>query len=234
MRLNFFYQTSHFYYSKNCRRLSYFFILSLLGGSAYSQTDFSVIPSMNDYSNKENAIQVPYATKNSALENSAREISEQKFPDEVKDQTMISKKINKELFPASDQEVKSFLEKKNYLKENKKETSLWQGATLVVAFLSFLGSLAYILTRLTKRRIFKNSKVEQAMNIISTLTISPKREIMLIQIRDKEIVLSNTESGIQYLSEISNTIEEKEIIREKKSFPIANLIKKLPQTKNRK
>ncbi len=138
------------------------------------------------------------------------------------DSTVESKNISADNL---DSESKAFLEKKDFLKDNKrKETSLWQSASLVVAFISMLGALAFIMQKINKKSFFKKQKIENVMNIISTISISPKRQIMLLQIRDKEIVISNTESGINFISDIQNRALQKESIEEKRPLKLSNFM----------
>jgi hypothetical protein len=43
------------------------------------------------------------------------------------------------------------------------------------------------------------------MEVVSTLSISPKRQVIILRIRDQEIAVSNTENGITFLTEIGSS-----------------------------
>jgi flagellar biogenesis protein FliO len=137
----------------------------------------------------------------------------------------ISETKTKQKIEADNDSIKAFQEKKNYLQENKSTPSLWQGASLVFAFISLIGIISYFITRFHKNGVFNKNKQTAIMNILSTLSISPKRQIMLLQVRDKEIVICNTESGIHFISDLGSQTLIKESVIEKKPFQIANYIK---------
>lgn len=94
------------------------------------------------------------------------------------------------------------------LKENEqpsRQSELWKVFLISSFFVCILGFLGFILTKFKKKGfIFSNNKNEKMMDIISTLPISPKRQVMILKIRDQEIVVSNTEAGIQFLTEINS------------------------------
>lgn len=82
------------------------------------------------------------------------------------------------------------------------EPNLWQGALFVVAGIAGIGALGLLLVRLKKRGGLSFSKSEKDMTILSTMPLSPKRQIILIKIRDQELALASTEHGITVLTEV--------------------------------
>ena len=162
---------------------------------------------------------------NPSIENNRNNISpstiilNNKLIDNLKPKSNLNNDIN---IKNAEQENKFFLDKKNFLKDFKNEPSLWQGASIVVAFISVIGILALFLRRIGKKGLFKKSKTENCMQIISSLSISPKRQIMLVQIKDMEFAISNTESGISFLSEINSSHQQREIHTEKKPYQISS------------
>ncbi|MGY3803403.1 flagellar biosynthetic protein FliO [Pigmentibacter ruber] len=105
---------------------------------------------------------------------------------------------------------KNEVSKKNMnvaLKESEQPTrqsELWKVFLISTIFIAILAILGYLLTKIRKKGfLFSNNKNEKVMDIVSTLSISPKRQVMILKIRDQEIVVSNTEAGIQFLTDIS-------------------------------
>ena len=205
-----------------------FLIFFLISYSTYSfaEDNSPIIPAIQTYNKPDDKFQVPLLINN-GTQDSTQKI-ETVVSQEAKEQSLISKKSMTPIAAENDADFKLFLDKKNFLKDNKKEPSLWQGASLVVGFISLLGILAFMMTKIHRKGLFKKPKNESAMNIISTLSINPKRQVMLLQIRDKEIVISNTETGISFIADIGNSGIAKDTPIEKKPFQISNFIKSLP------
>lgn len=85
-----------------------------------------------------------------------------------------------------------------------RQSEAWKVFLISAVFIAILGFLGYLLTKFKKKGfLFSQNKNEKMMDIISTLPISPKRQVMVLRIRDQEIVVSNTEAGIHFLTEIS-------------------------------
>lgn len=63
------------------------------------------------------------------------------------------------------------------------------------------------------------------MEIVSTLSLSPKRQIIILKIRDQEIVLSSTESGINFITEVSGLNSHSKPLLDKRQ---SHIIDKLP------
>lgn len=214
---------------------NYFYIILMLifNTYSYSEENSSILNPIQRNESAQNYVQIPFAVNNTLSVPSQDADSElsQGLKDKLK--TTEDKPKSSEDKPLSepsksDEEFKDFLNKKTFLKDNKKDPSLWQGATLVVGFLSLLGVLAFVFTKFRSKGLFKNAKPENAMNIISTLSITPKRQVMLLQIRDKEIVISNTESGINYLADLGFSHHSASVSMEKKPAQIANFINSIP------
>ncbi|APJ02717.1 flagellar biosynthetic protein FliO [Silvanigrella aquatica] len=110
-------------------------------------------------------------------------------------------------------------------------SELWKLFLLSVIFIGILASLGYLLTRLRNKGLFAISKTDKVMDIISTLPISPKRQIMILKIRDQEIVVSNTENGINFLTEVSGGLVNRSL-QEKRQLPISDKFLLPKQEKN--
>ncbi len=101
---------------------------------------------------------------------------------------------------------------KNLVNETKNEPNLWQQASLAIGFVSGLGLLAFLFLRIRHKNSGTTDKELKNIEMVSSLSISPKRQIMILRIKDKEIIIANTEHGIQPLGELS---EHKEQLTEK-------------------
>lgn len=87
-------------------------------------------------------------------------------------------------------------------KQTVEEPSLWQGGVLVGCMLFGLAGLGFVLVRLKNKGALPLQSREKHMQISSTLALSPKRQVLLVRIRDQEFALASTEHGIQFLSEV--------------------------------
>ena len=85
---------------------------------------------------------------------------------------------------------------------------LWVQSIIVFCILSAMAFIGLLLIKL-KRRHELVSKTD-TMSVISSLSLSPKRKILLVNIKGKEIAIASTESGIQVLSELQSTLESAE------------------------
>lgn len=83
--------------------------------------------------------------------------------------------------------------------------NLTEHALLAFGAVIGLGIFGVTLVRLKKRGALGFGKSDRAqMEIISQMTLSPKRKIILVRIRDQEIALASTEHGITMLTEVSS------------------------------
>lgn len=82
------------------------------------------------------------------------------------------------------------------------EPNLWQGGALVGGVLLSVALFGTMLVRLKRKGKLSFGKTEKDMFILSTLPISPKRQVILIKIRNQEIALASTEQGITFLTEV--------------------------------
>jgi flagellar biogenesis protein FliO len=79
----------------------------------------------------------------------------------------------------------------------------WSGL-LAGGFLILGIAAAGVLTvRLKQGRGLSAGKAEKQLQLITTMSLSPKRQIMLVRIRDKEVALASTEHGITLLTELN-------------------------------
>ena len=79
----------------------------------------------------------------------------------------------------------------------------WQSASVVFAVISALGFGGLALVKLKRNGgIFTRSNEEPLMQVVSTLSLAPKRQIVLVKIRDQEFAMASTESGLQFLTAI--------------------------------
>ena len=103
-----------------------------------------------------------------------------------------------------------------------RQSELWKVFLISTIFISVLAILGYLLTKIRKKGfLFANNKNEKVMDIVSTLSISPKRQVMILKIRDQEIVVSNTEAGIQFLTDISSANSNRNI-QERRQYQISD------------
>lgn len=65
-----------------------------------------------------------------------------------------------------------------------------------------LAATGVMMVRLRQGKTFGLNKSEKQMQLVSTLALSPKRQIILVRIRDKEVALASTEQGITLLTEL--------------------------------
>lgn len=82
------------------------------------------------------------------------------------------------------------------------EPNLWQGATYVAFAIFGIAILGMTMVRLKRRGALAFQKQEKDMEILSTLPVGPKRQIILVKIRDQEIALASTEQGLSFLTEV--------------------------------
>jgi flagellar biogenesis protein FliO len=67
-----------------------------------------------------------------------------------------------------------------------------------------LAAAGVMMVRLRQGKAFGLNKAEKQMQLVSTLALSPKRQIILVRIRDKEVALASTEQGITLLTEMQS------------------------------
>lgn len=67
-----------------------------------------------------------------------------------------------------------------------------------------LAAVGVMMVRLRQGKAFGLNKSEKQMQLVSTLALSPKRQIILVRIRDKEVALASTEQGITLLTEMQS------------------------------
>lgn len=77
-------------------------------------------------------------------------------------------------------------------------TSYAAGAFLILG----LAAAGVMAVRLRQGKTFGLNRSEKQMQLISTLALSPKRQILLIRIRDKEVAVASTEHGMTVLTEM--------------------------------
>jgi flagellar biogenesis protein FliO len=65
-----------------------------------------------------------------------------------------------------------------------------------------MAATGLLIVKLRQGKSFGANKSERQMQIISSLALSPKRQLLLVKIRDKEVALASTESGITLLTEL--------------------------------
>ncbi|WGL58682.1 flagellar biosynthetic protein FliO [Pigmentibacter sp. JX0631] len=161
--------------------------------------------------------------KNSLLENNE---SIKKGSEPITD--LKGQKTFDELIGQNISKKKNEASKKNMnvtLKESEqpsRQSELWKVFLISTIFISVLALIGYLLTKIRKKGfLFSNNKNEKVMDIVSTLSISPKRQVMILKIRDQEIVVSNTEAGIQFLTDISAANSGRNI-QERKQYQISD------------
>ncbi|WP_338636615.1 flagellar biosynthetic protein FliO [Spirobacillus cienkowskii] len=105
---------------------------------------------------------------------------------------------------------KAEIKKKNLMDLPEKDSTrsdseIWKVILLSLIFIGFLFLFGFFLIRFKKQGLFSLNKSEKTMEVVSTLSISPKRQVIILRIRDQEIAVSNTENGITFLTEIGSS-----------------------------
>lgn len=78
----------------------------------------------------------------------------------------------------------------------------WASYATVGFLILGMAATGLLAVKLRQGRSFGSNKSERQMQIISSLALSPKRQILLVKIRDKEVALASTETGITLLTEM--------------------------------
>lgn len=78
----------------------------------------------------------------------------------------------------------------------------WASYATVGFLILGMAATGLLLIKIRQGKSFGPNKSERQMQIISNLSLSPKRQILLVKIRDKEVALASTETGITLLTEI--------------------------------
>lgn len=78
------------------------------------------------------------------------------------------------------------------------------------AFLAIVLGVFYGLVHLLKKGVFKRGKLgflnnSQMIQVLSTTYIAPKRSLMVVKVHKQIFLVSNSETGIQFLSEMTDT-----------------------------
>ncbi|MEY4066732.1 MAG: hypothetical protein RIR26_2940 [Pseudomonadota bacterium] len=84
------------------------------------------------------------------------------------------------------------------------EGTPWNTLTAGAFLLLGLAAAGLMLVRLKNGRTLGLSKTEKQLQLLSTLSLSPKRQIVLLRIRDKEVAIASTEHGITMLTEMES------------------------------
>ncbi|MBM3382260.1 MAG: hypothetical protein FJY29_07450 [Betaproteobacteria bacterium] len=82
------------------------------------------------------------------------------------------------------------------------EGSPWSSYAAGAFLILGLAAAGVMLVRLRQGKTFGLNRSEKQMQLISTLALSPKRQILLIRIRDKEVAVAATEHGMTVLTEM--------------------------------
>ena len=83
----------------------------------------------------------------------------------------------------------------------------WQAGSVTVLFLAAFGLVGMSIVRVRKGKNYKTSKQEKPMEVVSTMSVGPKRQLMIVRIRDQEIVIASTETGISMLTDVTEKIQ---------------------------
>ena len=81
---------------------------------------------------------------------------------------------------------------------------------IALVFLGVLGLLSAFLVKNKKGGFNKIKKPEEMMRIVSILPLSPKRQIILIEVQGHLMTLASTESGISFMTELQPERPERE------------------------
>lgn len=83
------------------------------------------------------------------------------------------------------------------------ESSPWTSYAAGGFLILGLAAAGVTLVRIRQGRSFGGPKSERQMQLVSSLALSPKRQILLVRVRDKEVALASTEHGITLLTEMA-------------------------------
>jgi len=86
--------------------------------------------------------------------------------------------------------------------DDTQDINLWKYVSSLGFFFALLGVGSYFMLKFKKNNNFLNPKSDKPLQIIYSLSLSPKRQILLLKIREQEVLVSSTEQGITFLSDI--------------------------------
>jgi flagellar biogenesis protein FliO len=84
----------------------------------------------------------------------------------------------------------------------------WQAGTAITLFLAAIGLVGYSMVRVRNHKGTKNPRPEKPMEIISSMNIGPKRQLLIVRVRNQEIVIASTEAGVTMLSEVAKETQQ--------------------------
>ncbi|BBH51923.1 flagellar biosynthetic protein FliO [Fluviispira sanaruensis] len=207
-----------------------FFNLILVGSNVFAQSsNEAIVPPIQfpeqkiedtvQKSEQEKGFSNSEKLKEINLENQMQMILSNKIPENeaIKNlKTEIETKKSK-----TSEKIKTKESDYDFLKEdtpkNKSGSDLLKFFTLAICFTSIIAVCGYFLVKMKKRGAFAMTRPDKIMDVVSSLSISPKRQVLILRIRDQEIVVSNTEAGINFLTEISGNsgYQSKQIVEKK-------------------
>jgi flagellar biogenesis protein FliO len=88
----------------------------------------------------------------------------------------------------------------------------WQAGTAITLFLAALGLVGYSMVRVRNHKGTKNTRPEKPMEIISSMNIGPKRQLLIVRVRNQEIVIASTEAGVTMLSEVAKENQQRPVL----------------------
>jgi flagellar biogenesis protein FliO len=71
-------------------------------------------------------------------------------------------------------------------------------------FLVAFALIGVTVVKLKKGKKQGSTRAEKPMEVVSSMAIGPKRQLMIVRIRDQEIVIASTETGVTMLTDVSN------------------------------
>lgn len=78
----------------------------------------------------------------------------------------------------------------------------WSSYAAVSFLVLGMAATGLLVVKLKHGKRLTGGKLERQMQVVSTLPLSPKRQLLLVKIKGKEIALASTENGITLLTEI--------------------------------
>jgi len=133
----------------------------------------------------------------------------EKLDEEVKTEKANAEKKN-EKFVLNKDEVKTKQSATSFMGKDKSSFSLAGYAGKFVAFLGFVLLLFWGLLQLMKKGFLKRGKLgflngADLIQVLSTTYIAPKKSLIMVKAHDQVFLVSNTDQGMQLISEIKNT-----------------------------
>lgn len=127
----------------------------------------------------------------------------------------------------------SFLEE--VIESNKNSYGIWKNLGVAVGLLLAISLAVFQYSRNRGSNQTKPGRAPKALQLVATLPISPKRQVLLIRVRDTEIAVAATEHGLSLLSEVKESnaqaiesLAAAKVERSPRPLPIPDVTESIP------